>query len=224
MSNPSGEGFAYGDHQLDATKALRLVAHLETEGLALASLIHPQGDDDSAGADLLSLAEAALEVGGIEVDVGVAPALQRVVQKRLHLLVNLLADAIHLRLGDGALGAQSRDQDINLAGGYATDVVLHDHAIEGLVHPAPGLKDGGQKAAGPQLLLRRSLRLGNLQRDGAHLDRQGAGSVAVAVPEPLLGALVPVGTQEGRELQLDQPLQAIADDLRDQLPGSAAIQ
>jgi hypothetical protein len=44
------------------------------------------------------------------------------------------------------------------------------------------------------------------------------------VAEPLLGALVPVGTKEGGKLQLDQLLQAIADHLGDQLPGAAAIQ
>jgi hypothetical protein len=40
------------------------VAHLEPEEFTAAIGIHPHGDDDSAGADLLSLAEAALEVSG----------------------------------------------------------------------------------------------------------------------------------------------------------------
>jgi len=35
---------------------------------------------------------------------------------------------------------------------------------------------------------------------------------------------VALGTEYGRNLQLDQLMQAVADDLRDQLPGCAAIQ
>jgi len=40
------------------------------------------------------------------------------------------------------------------------------------------------------------------------------------VAEPLLGALMPVGTEEGGELQFDQLLQALACQLRDQFPGA----
>jgi hypothetical protein len=39
---------------------------------------------------------------------------------------------------------------------------------------------------------------------------QGARPVAVAMAQPLLGALVPVRTEEGSKLQLDQLLQAVA--------------
>ena len=95
------------DHQPDATQAplfeagdefrpegLALaVAHLEAQQLPAAVLVDAHGDDDSAGADLQGLAEAALEVGGIQVDVGVAAALQRPAQKGLHLLIDLLTDA-----------------------------------------------------------------------------------------------------------------------------------
>jgi len=61
------------------------VAHLEAQQLPAAVLVHPHGDDDSAGADLPSLVEAALEVSGIQVGLGVAAALQGPAQKRLHL-------------------------------------------------------------------------------------------------------------------------------------------
>jgi len=95
------------DHQLDASKAplfevgdelgpegLALaVAHLESEQLTAPVLVHPHGDDDSAGADLLGLAEAALEVGGIQVHIGVAAPLQRPAQEGLHLGIDVLADA-----------------------------------------------------------------------------------------------------------------------------------
>jgi hypothetical protein len=35
---------------------------------------------------------------------------------------------------------------------------------------------------------------------------------------------VPIGTEHSGDLQLDQLLQAVANQLRDQLPGRAAIQ
>jgi hypothetical protein len=47
---------------------------------------------------------------------------------------------------------------------------------------------------------------------------------AVAVAEPFVGALMALGTEHGGNLQLDQLLQALAGQLRDQLPGGAAIQ
>ncbi len=112
-------------------------------------------------------------------------------------MVDLLADATHLRLGD------------------ATDVGLHDHRIQGLIDPAAGLEDRGDEAAGPQF--------GDLQREISHLGGQGAGPVAVAVAEPLLGALMAVSTEEGGNLQLDQLLQAMAGQFGDQLPSCAAI-
>ena len=218
------------DHQLDASEASLLevgdelrpeglalaVAHLEAQQLPAPVLVHPHGDDDGAGADLLSLAQPPLEVGGIEVDVGVAAALQRPAQERLHLLVDLLTDATHLRLGDAALGAQRRHQGIHLAGRHPTDVGLHDHGVQGLIHPAAGLKDRGKEAAGTQF--------GELQREIAHLGGQSAGPIAVAIAEPLLGALMAVSTEEGGNLQLDQLLQASCGQLGDQFPGAAAIE
>ena len=98
-----------------------------------------------ARADLLSRAQSALEVNGIQVNIGVAAALQRPAQEGMRLLVDVLADPTQLRLGDVALGAQISYQGVNLAGGYATDVGLYDHGVQGLVHPAAGFKDRGQE-------------------------------------------------------------------------------
>ena len=191
------------------------VADLEPEQLTAPVLIHPHGDDDSAGADLLSLSQPPLEVGGIEVDVGVAAALKWPIKEGLHLLVDLLTNATHLRLGDAALGTQGGHQGINLAGGDAVDVGLHDHGEQGLIHPAAGLEDRGQETAGPQF--------GDQQVEIPHLGGEGAGPVAVAIPQALVGALMALSTKEGGNLQLDQLLQAMACQLRDQFPGAAAI-
>jgi hypothetical protein len=69
------------------------VAQLEAQQLAATILVHPHGDDDNAGADLQGLAQPSLEVGGIQVDVGIACLLQRPAQERLDLLIDFLADS-----------------------------------------------------------------------------------------------------------------------------------
>ena len=157
-----------------------------------------------------------MEVGGIEVDVGVTALLQGPVQKRLHLHVDVGADAAHLGSGDAALNTQGRHQGIDLAGGDAVDVRLHDDAVEGLIDAATGLEDRGQVAA--------CALLGDHQVDVADLGSQVSWPVAIAVAEPIVTALVALGAEHGRNLQLDQLLQAVAHDLRDELPGRAAIE
>jgi len=110
---------------------------------------------------------------------------------------------------------QRPHQGIDLAGRHPTDVGLHDHRIQGLIDPAAGLEARGQETAGPQL--------GDLELNVAHLGGEAAAPVAVAIAEPLLGAVVAVSTQNGGDLQLDQPLQAVASQFGDQLTGAAAI-
>ena len=104
------------------------VAHLEAEQLAPAIGVHAHGDDDGSGADL-----------------------QRPAEERLHLQVDVGADAADLGFGDPALAAQSRHQGVDLAGGDAGDIGLHHHGVEGLIHTPAGLEDRGQEAAAAQL-------------------------------------------------------------------------
>ena len=134
-------------HEL-APEALALtVAHLELQQLPAAIRVHPHGDDHGSGADLQGLAQPAMEVGGIEVNVGVAGLLQGPVHEGLHLFV-----------------------------------------------------------------------------DVAHLGGQAAGSVTVAVAEPLLTALVALCADHGSDLELDQLLQTAPHQLGDQLSGGASVQ
>ncbi len=56
------------------------------------------------------------------------------------------------------------------------------------------------------------------------LGYQGAGSVTIAVAEPLLRALMPIGTEHVGDLQLDQLLQSVACQLGYQLPSDAVIE
>jgi hypothetical protein len=90
-----------GDELAPEVLAL-VVAHLETEQLTTAIGIDARAPR-SSGADLESLAQSALEVGGIEVDIGIARLLQWPAQEGLRLLVDVLTDATELRLGDAAL-------------------------------------------------------------------------------------------------------------------------
>ena len=53
---------------------------------------------------------------------------------------------------------------------------------------------------------------------------QRAGPIAVEEAEALLGSLMALGTDHGSVLQLDQLLQAVACQLRYQLPCRAAIE
>jgi hypothetical protein len=192
------------------------VAHLEPQQLTAAIGIDAHGDDDGPGADLQRLAEPAVEVGGVEVEVRVTAAVERPLQEGLDLGIKALADAAHLRAGDAGLGADRLDQGVNFAGGDTLDPGLHDHGVQGLIDPSPGLQDRGEEAAGAEF--------GDREREVAHLGGEQAWPAAVAVAPAFLAALVAVGPEHGGDLQLDQLLQAVARQLGDQLPSGAAIQ
>jgi hypothetical protein len=109
-----------GDHELDASKApffaveneLRpeglglTIAHLETQQFTAVIGINSHGDHRSPRGFLLGLALPPIEEGGVQVDIDIASLLQQPPQESLVLLISLLTDATHLRLGDAALGAQ----------------------------------------------------------------------------------------------------------------------
>jgi len=157
-----------------------------------------------------------MEVSGVEIEVGVTLALQRPVEERLHLQIDLSADAAHLGFRDPALGAQGCDQGIHLAGGDAGHVGLHHDGVERLIHTPTGLENRGQEAAGAQFR--------DLEIDVAHLGGEHARPVAVAVTNALLRSLMAISTEHGGNLQLDQLLQSMAHQLVNQLSGCAAIQ
>ncbi len=156
----------------------------------------------------------AVQVRRIEVDVRVAAELQRPAQKSLHLGVQPLADAAHLRFGDAALTAQRGHQLVHLAGGDAGDVGLHHHGPQGPIHPAAGFQQRGEEAARAEAW--------DAQLDVAGRCGQQAITAAVAVAPPLGGALMAIGSKGSSGLGLDQGLQALAHQFGDQLTGGAA--
>ena len=191
------------------------VAHLEPEQLSAAVGIDAHRHDDSTGADLQGLAQPPVEVGGVEIEVRVAAAVEGPLQEGLNLAVEALADATHLRAGDAGLRADRGHQGVDLAGGDALDPDLLDHGVQGLIHAPPWFEDRGEEAACAEL--------GDQEGDVAHLGSEQAWPAAVAVATAFLAALMPIGTEHSGDLQLDQLLQAMAGQIGDQLPSAAAI-
>jgi hypothetical protein len=64
----------------------RAIAHLDAEQFGPAVGVDAHGHHHGSGADLQSRAQPCLEVGGIEVNVGIARLLQWPAQEGLHLL------------------------------------------------------------------------------------------------------------------------------------------
>ena len=157
-----------------------------------------------------------MQVRRVEVEVRVAAAIERALQESLDLAVEPLADAAHFRARDAALRADGGHQGVHLAGGDALDPGLHDHRVERLIDAASGLEDRREEAPRAQF--------GDRQRDVAHLGGEQARATAIAVAQPLIGALMAIGAEHGGDLQLDQLLQAVAHQLGDELTGAAAIQ
>lgn len=108
-------------------------------------------------------------------------------------MVDVLTDTAHLGLGDAAREPQRRHQGIDdLAGGKTTGAGLLDHRVQGLIKPAAGINDQGQKAADVQFA--------DLQREIPHLGGKDAGPITIVVGESLLAALMARATQKGRDL------------------------
>ena len=99
-------------------------------------------------------------------------------------------------------------------GGDAARVGIHHHGVEGLVDPAARLEPVGEEAALPQF--------GDGQGEIAHLGGEQPLAVAVAVGRALIGAaLMELGAGQGRNLSLQQALEAPAHDLMEGASGGA---
>ena len=68
------------------------------------------------------------------------------------------ADPAHLRLGDPAVGAERLDQVVDLAGGGAVQVGLHDHREQRLIQPPTPLQQSPASWTGPAGTVRRACR------------------------------------------------------------------
>jgi hypothetical protein len=136
-----------------------------------------------------------VEIGGIEIEVGVAAGSQGPVQAGLHLHVDTHLDPAHLGLGDPTSSAEGGHQGIDLAGGDPADIGLHHNAIERLIHAPTWLEDRREKAPRPQF--------GDAQIYVAGLGGEQAGPVAIALAEAVIAALLALSAEHGGHLQLD---------------------
>jgi hypothetical protein len=164
--------------------------------------------------ELTPPALAHLQVGRVDPQVGPI-ALQRAVQERLHLLVDLLAQPADLALGDAA-HAHGLDQVVDRAGGDAVHISLLHHGGERLLGQPARLQEGREVAAFAQL------GDAQLHRAGARLPQPVA--VAVALGQSLGALLAIAGAGLALDLQLHQALGRKADHLAQQIGVGALFQ
>src|SRR5215211_4119850 len=154
--------------------------------------------------------DPGLEVGGVDEQVREGCVSQRPRAEGGHVTIQLGADPGDLRLGDPRLHTQGLDQVVDLAGGSAVHVGLHDHRQQGPVDTAAGLQQRREEGALAQL--------GDLELDITGLGRQQPRSGAVAVRSALLGPFIGPSPDVLGGLDLDQRLehqsQPFADDVQ----------
>jgi hypothetical protein len=151
--------------------AVLAVADVQAQHLPAAIGGDPGGDDDRTADD--PAIDSGLEVGGVHEQVREDGVRQRAGPEHRDVGVQLGADPADLGLGDAGVHAQRPDQVIDLAGGGAMDIGLHDHPEQGSVDAPARLQQRGEERAFPEL--------GNVQLDIASLGGQQprAGTVAV---------------------------------------------
>ena len=180
------------------------LADVEADHLTVAGLVHGVGEHQrlwhhaAAVSDLLDL--------GVQPQVRVT-ALERPVAKRVDLLVQALADARDLALGDPQ--PQRLDQLVDLAGRDAGHVrLLHDRD-QRLLRALARLQKAGEVAATADLRDR--------QLDLPSTRRPRPLPVAVAMRQPLRVALPVLGADQLRHLRLHQllhhPAQRLAQEV-----------
>jgi hypothetical protein len=114
------------------------VADIQAEHFPAAVGGHPGGDDDRPGDH--PAVHAGLEVGGVQEQVREGGVGQRTGPEVGDLGVQLGADPGDLRLGDPSVHAQGLDQVVDLAGGGAVHIGLHDHCQQRSIDPAARLQ------------------------------------------------------------------------------------
>jgi len=149
----------------------------------------------------------ALEIGGVDPEVGIAP-LERSVQERLHPRVDIGAEPADLALRDAAHPGRPY-QAVNRAGRGPLDVGRLDHRDEG---PLPGparVEEAGEIASLPEL--------GDAQVDRACPRLPGAIAIAVALHHSFAALRAPGSAGDRLHLHLHQPLRGEADHLAEEV-------
>jgi hypothetical protein len=203
-------GVGVGDDQLHPGKAAGLQraqergperAVLTVADLKAQHLPVPVGGDASGHDDGLGdhpVADPRLAVGGVQEHIREPLGGQAAILERGHFSVEVSADPADLALGDPAVGAQGLDQVVDLAGGGAVQIRLHDHREQRLVHPAAPLQQRREERPAAQL--------GDPQFQVPGGAGQHPRPVTVAVGSAGTGPLVWQRADHRAELGLDQGL------------------
>jgi hypothetical protein len=221
-------GVGVGDDQLDAGEpagleraqergpegAVLAVADVQAQHLPTAISGHPGGDHHRPGDD--PAVHAGLEVGGVNEHIREAGVGQGAGPERGHLGVELGADPGDLALGDPAVDAQGLDQVVDLAGGGAVRIGLHDHRQQGPVDAPTGLQQRREE--------RPLSEFGDAQLDVAGLGRQQPRSGPVAMGGALLAALIGPSADVLGGLGIDQRLQHQSEPFADDVQVTASAQ
>jgi hypothetical protein len=213
-----------GDHQLDAAQppARERAQEVGPEGLGLrradgqaehlapAVAIDADRDDDRDDAAVAP----RLHIGGVEPDIGPV-ALERTIEERLDLAVNLAAQAGNLALRYAG-HAHRLDQLVDRACRHALDVGFLDHGRQRLLAHPPRLQKARKIAALPEL------------RD-AQLHRPGPGlpvavAIAVAMVQPFSASLAVPGAGQSLDPERHQPLGGKRDHLAQKIRVGVLLQ
>ena len=201
-------GVRVGDHQPNPAEAARLqrpeerrperlglrVADVEAEDLAGAVSGDADRDDDRLGDDLPP--DSGLAVGRVDEHIRVGLLPERALPECGDVLVEVLADAGHLRLGDPGVRAEGLDEVIDLTGGHAVNVGLHHDREQGLIDPATPLQQRREERPRPQL------RDPQIQIPGRGGQRPRTRPVADC--DTALGALIRSSADERGRFRVDQ--------------------
>ena len=169
-------------------------ADVHAEHLAPAVGVDPDGDDHRDRDD--AMVAAHLHVGRVEPDIGPV-AFERPVEEGLDPVVDLRAQPADLAPGDAG-PAHRLDEVVDRAGRDALDVGLLDHRGQRLLGHPPRLEKARKVRALAQL--------GDAQLDRAGPRLPVPVAIAVALGEPVGGALAKAGAGLGADLHLHQPL------------------
>ena len=198
-----------GDHQLDAAQAALHQAldkarperfglrrsNAEADDLALPLGI--DGDGDYRGDRDDAAAVANLQVGGVEPEIRPI-ARDRSVEERIDPLVDVLAQLGDLALRDAA-EPHRLDQLVDTPGRDAADPGFLDRRDQRLL--------GGLARLQEWRKVRTLAQLGDAQAQRAEPGIEAALAIAVAIVEPVAGALVPAGTDQPFDIGFHQDLQ-----------------
>ena len=159
------------------------VHHADAQHAPPAARVAADGRDDGRGGH--AAPSAALDVGGVEPDVGHRPAVEGPRAELIDVGVQARRDGAHLVLGESGHAHLLGDAP-HLAGARAGGVHLGDGGHEGAVHALIALDHVvGEEAAGAELR--------DAQRQRADAGGEAALPVAVAAVRPAAAQLVGLG-------------------------------